>query len=124
MPVATNNLTRSPLLLELSELPAPSKNAFFGGRKQRRRDILIKWKKIPTSEGTKKQGFGDRATGKKIRMVPRGSGELLTPEKPPATIEKVRRLSAHSKRAQRRQRLAASALQRQPLLLDHHGEST
>lgn len=100
-----------------------AKLAFYGGDKGRRRDILNKWKKTPTSEGTKERGFGNRSTGRRIIRTPRGSGELRTEPAAPPHPTSVKFKKSPFRRAARKQGsfMAASVeLTRQPLLLDHH----
>ncbi len=112
-------LSRAPLLLEYTpSVKHFHKKAFYGSRKQRRRDILVKWKGSPTSEGQKEQGFGhprDRAT----RYVNHfRKGEKLTDKKAPPRAEFT---GPPSPRV--RKKLAADVeLRRTPLLLDHHNE--
>lgn len=119
-------LDRSPLLLEYihTQFKGLMKAGGIYNRNQSK-DILTKWKGTPTSEGTKSKGFGVPYSGRKLKRVDRGGGELLTDKKAPPAIGRGRRTSAHRRDARdQRSYIGASEIQRLPLLLDHHGENT
>ena len=108
-------------VLEFS-VHSDKKLAFYGGEHARdqRRDILKKWKESPTSEGNKERGFGVPHKGRKIRLIPRGSGELITKRGPPPGASRERRRSPHRSAARDKASYLGSdvELTRRPLLLD------
>lgn len=95
------------------------RRSFYAGGHQRR-DMLEKPKNIPTSEGNKPRGFGNSQSGRKIRMVRRGGGELRTDRGAPPSIERKRGKSPYRKAARRKGMLANSVLIRLPILLDQY----
>jgi len=116
-------LTRTPLL-EFS-IRSDKKLAHYGGiyNRNQRRDMLNKWKGSPTSEGNKERGFGSPRNGRKIRLIPRGSGELRTDKGAPPGAGHKRRKSPFRKEARSQGRLVDSIdLSRKTLLLDYRNE--
>ena len=113
-------LRRSRLLTEFSK--DDSKLAFYGGlyNKGRRRDILKKPTSIPTSAGTKELGFGDPHTGRRIRMIPRGGGELITHKHAPTHPNLKRGKSPHREAARKKRSYIGASLDldRSSLLID------
>jgi len=116
------HLSRQTLLIEFTPSPeAFRKKAFHLKDKQPRRDILVKPKGVPTSDGTKQIGTGEAGNVGK-RNVPRWThGELKTDKGPPTGLHKLRSVGPLKKQGRV---LASVELERTPLLFDHRSEAT